>query len=63
MVTTGHNGSCRLSIPIRRVGLSRVNDFWRRAVSCRVIVMGNIARPGFAGSRVWPGRAGFPSMA
>ena len=63
MVATGHNGSCRVSIPIRRVGLSRVNDFWRRAGSCRVIVMGNVARPGFAGSGVWPGRAGFPSMA
>ena len=63
MVTTGHNGSCRVSIPIRWFGLSRANDLWRRAGSCRVIVMGNAARPGFAGSGVWPGRAGFPSMA
>ena len=62
-LTTGHNGSCRDSIPIWRLGLSRVNDFWRRAGSCQVIVTGNVARPCFAGSGVWTGRAGFPSMA
>ena len=62
-VTTGHQGSCRVSTPLLRVGVSRVTEFWRRAGSCWVIVMGNVARPGFAGSGVWPVRAGSPSMA
>ena len=55
-MTTGHHGSCRVSIPFLGVGFSRVNEFWRRAGSCRVIVMGDVARPGFAGFGVWPGR-------
>ena len=38
-MTTGHQGSCRVSTPLLRVGLSGVNEFWRGARSCRVIVM------------------------
>ena len=55
-VTTGHQGSCRVSIPFLRVGVSRVHQF---PAPCRVVpglVMGNVARPGFAGFGVWPGQ-------
>ena len=55
-MTTGHHVSCRVSIPSLRVGLSRLNEFGRRAGSCHVIVIGNVARPGSAGFGVWPGR-------
>ena len=54
-VTTGHHGSCLVSILFLRVGLSQATELWRWVRSGRVIVVGSVAWAGFARFGVWPG--------
>ena len=51
----GHHGSCRVSIPFLRVGLSQVNEFPAPGRVLAGLVIGNAARPGFARSGAWLG--------